>query len=276
MTGFLVEPKMVQPALILAKARSDAALRGVADKLILPAKDIGTPYTKMRLGWVTLVNLDNWTCTAYIGDQGTSLPNLQMAANSRPVQNAMGVFLQVGDEYTLMGMLMRDTVGGPSLGGADHRVRKPTNLARNTTSTIAADPDLRFFAEAGRSYLCEVAACVSQTSTNAAVDFKMGVTGPSGFSWTGGADGPDLGITAAVGSGNWAALIGAAGATLSFGLIPVANSPVLISFKFSVNMGTTGGYVSFAWAQNASSPTTDTTVHAGSWIKADVTAEITA
>lgn len=277
MSGFTVEPKVVQPAVILAKARSDAALRGVADKLILPTKDIGTPYAKMRLGWVTTVNLDNWTCSAYVGDQGTPLPNLPIAANARPVQNGMGAFLQVGDEYTLMGMLMRDQVGGPSLGGADHRVRKPTNLARNTTSTIAADPDLRFFAQAGRSYLVEVAAFVSQTSTtNAGVDFKCGFTGPAGFSWSGGGAGPDVGVTSQVGSSNWACQIGAVGATLSYGIPMLLDAPLCISLKVSVAMGTTSGYVSFAWAQNASSPTNDTSVRAGSWLKADVTAEITA
>lgn len=281
MSGFTVEPKVVQPAVILAKARSEAALRGVADKLILPTKDIGTPYAKMRLGWVTTVNLDNWTCTAYVGDQGTPLPNLPIAANARPVQNGMGAFMQVGDEYTLTGMLMRDQVGGPSLGGADHRVRKPTDLIRNTTSTIAADPDLRFYAQAGRSYLVEIGVLVSQNSTNAAVDFKMGMSGPSGYSWSGGAAGLDVGATAEVSTGNWAAQIGAAGATLSFGVIPatavtLVPHPTIIDFKLSVAMGVNSGYVSFAWAQNASSPTTDTSVRAGSWLKADVTAEITA
>lgn len=276
MSGYEVIPGVVEPATVLARARADSALRGVADKLIIPTKDIGTPDSKIRLGWVDLINYDTWLCRAYIGDQTTPIPNLPIAANARPVQNAMGVFVQVGNEYTLIGMLMRDQVGGPALGGADFRVRKPVSLARNTTSTIAADPDLRFWAQAGRSYLVEVAVILSQTTTNAAVDFKSGFTGPSGFAWSGGGHGPDIGATTAVGNGNWAALVGAVGSTLAFGPVPIAVNPVLIVYNVSVTMGTTSGYVSFAWSQNASSPTTDTTVHQGSFLKADVTGEITA
>lgn len=281
MTGFEVLPKEVNPATILARARADTALRGVADKLIIPTKDVGTPDAKIRLGWVDLVNYDTWLCRAYIGDQTTPIPNIPIMANARPLVEAMGVFYQMGNEYVLMGMLQRDTVGGPQLGGSDFRVRKAVSLARNTTSTIAADPDLRFYGQAGRSYLCEAAVIVSQTTTNNAVDFKMGVTGPSGFSWSGGAAGQDLAATTAIGNTNWAALIGAVGSTLAFGVVPATPvtlvvNPEMISFKFSVTMGTTSGYVAFAWSQNASSPTTDITVHQGSFLKADVTGEITA
>jgi hypothetical protein len=89
----------------LAQVQASAALGGLAQRLIRPTQDIGTPDAKIRLGFIDSVDYANWVCTALIGDQTTLIPGLPMLANAEPVDQAMGMFAQVGNEYTLIGML---------------------------------------------------------------------------------------------------------------------------------------------------------------------------
>lgn len=95
----------IDPKSVLARVQASAAMSGLAQRLIRPTQDIGTPNAKIRLGFVDSVDYANWECTALIGDQTTLIPGLPMLANAEPVAQAMGMFAQVGNEYTLIGMM---------------------------------------------------------------------------------------------------------------------------------------------------------------------------
>lgn len=259
----------INPASVLARVRADAAMNGLAQKLIAPTQDIGTPDAKIRLGWVDTVDYTAWTCNAYVGDQGTLLPNLPMMANARPVAQTMGVFTQVGNEYILLGLLQRDNVGGPAIGGSDVRIRKSADTGRASTSTATADPHLQFLGQAGRTYLVQFVLIVSNSLDNIGPDIKVGLSTPTGASWSGGGGNADVGLTGMVGSANWTGVVGANVNTLPYGIGNGANVPNMIMFSASVVMGATTGTVAVIWSQNGSSPTV-TTVKAGSWLKADV------
>lgn len=259
----------INPASVLARVRADAAMNGLAQKLIAPTQDIGTPDAKIRLGWVDTVDYTAWTCNAYVGDQGTLLPNLPMMANARPVAQTMGVFTQVGNEYILLGLLQRDNVGGPAQGGADFRIYKPNSTGRASTTTPTADPELVFWGQAGRKYIVQAVLLVTNSISNTSNDFQWGVSVPSGSSWSGGGLNPDVSVTAMTGLVGWQGTFGAVGVTFAVGLGPGINVVNRIQLDLSVAIGATSGPVAITWSQFSSSPTV-TTVRSGSWLKADV------
>lgn len=270
--------KLVQTQEILAKAQRESSTRNLSQKLLQQIEGDGVPYAKTRLGWIQSVNYDLWTCTALIGDQVVPVPDIPMASNARPVSLTVGIFTQVGDQYILLGVLMRDTnTAAAQVAGGTFAVRKTLAETRQNSSTPSADNELFFYGVAGRSYVVQTMLIFSLNSTFAGVDMLVGMTGPTGtgMRWSGGANGPDISVATASGSPNFTGVVGSLGTFLPYGYdVSAANKNTMVPFLASVTMGTTGGRVSLAWAQNSSSGNI-LSLLPGSWLRADVTNEIT-
>lgn len=272
------------PKAILGRAQGDSALRLLAEKIQQPTAPIGTPAAKIRMGTIVSVDATNWTCEALIGEMVDTTPGIPMVGDISPGLYSMGVFCQVGNEYTLIGVLQRDQFDGHR-GASSYRIRKQVDQVRTATTTVAADDELQFYGMAGRSYIVEAGVVVSQDGSSLTPDFKLGFVLPAGASWTGGGPGPAVSMTVPPGlpsdptptdgQANWRAFAGAGASTLSYGVNGNVNQNTLILVHASIRMDTTGGMCSFAWAQNASAGV-GTIVRAGSWLKADITSEITA
>jgi hypothetical protein len=138
------EPKEVRPAEILAAAQTNASIRGLSQKILQQTGPDGTPFAKGRLGFVVAFDTATWTCTALIGDQLTQVPGIPVLADVVPAVECAGQFLQIGDQYTLIGMLAK--------GPAAVRIRKTANQSIFNTGSATADNDLKFYGVAGRSF----------------------------------------------------------------------------------------------------------------------------
>lgn len=272
------------PKAILGRAQGDSALRLLAEKIRQPTAPIGTPYAKIRMGTIVSVDATNWTCEALVGEMTNTVSGIPMIGDISPGLYSMGIFTQVDNEYTLIGVLQRDQFDGHR-GASSYRIRKQVDQVRTATTTVAADDELKFYGMAGRSYIIEAGLVVQQDGSSLVPDFKMGFVLPAGASWTGGGPGPAVSMTVPPGlpsdptptdgQANWRALVSAASGTLSFGLNGNVGQPTLVLVHASIRMDVTGGLCSLAWAQNASAGV-GTVVKAGSWLKADITSEITA
>jgi hypothetical protein len=104
------------PSDILGRAKTDSSLRRLATKIQQPTDDRGTPFSKTRIGFVSTIDYAAWTCTAYFTDLLTPVPNIPILDEVNAAPDTQGVFTQVGNEYTLVGMLSR----GPQVQNAYH------------------------------------------------------------------------------------------------------------------------------------------------------------
>ena len=243
----------------------------------------GTPFSKVRLGYVVAIDATTWTCTAQIGDQVATVPGIPILAGVQPVLSWAGQFLEVSagggkTEYTLIGMLMQapGTV----------RLRKTSAQTVTNSAVLTADTDLKFYALAGRTYLFDALLFARQNSTVATLDFAMGWLMPAGATWTGGGSGPDSAVIAGNASqesanGNYRGLVAQpATAKLPFGLEPVVTGGVYdfkistIMVSGSIKMSSTSGMCSLAWCQNVAAGAS-VEVQEGSSLKVDMTSEYT-
>lgn len=281
----MTEPNIVQPAELLQRAQASTSVSRLAETIGRQIDPGGTPYAKMRLGYVTAFDSATWTCTALIGDLLTPIPNIPVLGNVLPAIEAAGLFAQTGGdrttEYTLVGMLPKDP-GTPTYGQV-WRIRKPS--AETITNASSNDDDhLRFYGQAGRTYLFE-ALLIAQQNTGTDMDIKVGWSMPSGTTWCGGGPGPIATIAAgsadaSTGAGsNWRARMNSTGGLLPFGIEPSSGPGVdgpldLIPLHGSIKMGATSGLCIISWGQNTPA-TASTTVREGSYLKVDMTSEYT-
>lgn len=273
------DPRTVDPAALLAGVRTGADVSKVSQKLLSKIDPPGTPYAKVRLGYVTGYDPLTHTCTAKIGDQTVSISGIPVLAGVQPVLNASGHFVQVSNEktteYTLIGMLMKSP--------ATIRIRKPAIQSINNTGPgMVADTDLAFYGQAGRAYLFEALAVVTQNTATNTLDLVLGWILPSGATWTGGGPGPISSIATgtaveSTGAGaNWRAFVGNVGG-ITYGVegssgAGLYDRPDSIMLHGSIKMGGTSGLCSLAWSQAGPANAT-TRVNEGSYLKADMTSE---
>jgi hypothetical protein len=138
---------------------------------------------------------------------------------------------------------------------------KPSNQTVTNNTTITPDTALFWNVEANATYLVEMMLIFRLTANNtAAIDAKVGFSGPSGFSWTGFGPGPTLAITdaAAEAPTTWRGVIGSAASTLTFGVggqVTATLIPTFIPFQAIVKTSATFGTVTLNWAQNTANAT---------------------
>lgn len=279
---------VVRSAQILQQAQSGAATSRLAEIIKRQARPLGTPYAKVRLGYITAFDPATWTCTALIGDLLTVIPNIPVLGNVLPSIEATGMFAQTGGdsttEYTLLGMLPKDP-GTPTY-GQSWRIRKTADQAVTNSASAVADTHLNFLGQAGRTYLVDAVLIVTKTGTEVATDLRLGWIMPSGTTWSGGATGPIAALGASLDSSqstgagaNWRAYSNTVG-TLPYGVDARTDTGaesygILINWKGSIKMGSTSGTVSLAWAQQAAGVGITTRVKEGSTLAVDMTAEYT-
>lgn len=267
------DTRIVKPAEILAKAQAQSTTNQLAKKLLLQSDPPGTPAAKTRLGYVVAFDAATWTCTALIGDQLTQVPEIPVLAGVVPVIECAGMFQQVGDQYTLFGMLNK--------GPGQVRIRKAADQTINNQATMTNDTELKFWGVAGRSYLMEALILALQNSVTVVVDFKLGWNLPSGATWSSGGLGPvqaiGIGNSEEVGaSANFRGYSNiASGTSIPFGMEPdTSNRASTFQLHGSIKMGATSGWCNVAWAQRVNSAI-NTTVKEGSYLKVDITSEYT-
>jgi len=286
----MTEPQLVDPARILAQARANIAASGLADAIQRQVSPPGTPPAKMRLGYVQSFDPTTWTCTAFIGDLLTPIPNIPVLGNVLPASESSAIFLQTGGEsttqYVLVGTMSKDA-GTPTY-GQTWRIRKTADQIVTNSSTAVPDTALAFTGQAGRVYIYDALLIVTQNGTTNAADLKAGWSLPAGATWSGGAIGP---ISSLAGSGlagestgagaNWRAYSGATG-TLPYGTDPFLsgshpedNYAIHVRLEGTIEMGSTSGLCSVAWAQQTAQASINTTVKKGSFLKVDMTSEYT-
>lgn len=275
---------LVEPSKILEGLKTNQQIGQLSEKLREQADPGGTPYAKVRVGYIATFDPVTWTCSAMIGDTLTEITGIQVLMHVQPMVEQTGVFVQTGGQgttqYTLIGMLSQGSTGGGSV-----RVRKSADQAVTNSSTLGADSHLAFTAQSERSYIFEAQLFVRQNSTVATLDLNVGWVLPSGAVWHIGGAGPDIGIAAGGGtlvsaSGNWRGLTDApAGSKLAFGVEPAAvggtydSRIVSVFVAGSIKMGATSGLCSLAWCQNIGAAAS-TQIMAGSWLKVDATSEL--
>lgn len=146
-------------------------------------------------------------------------------------------------------------------------VRKNANESINNSAVMQNDDALLFAAAANSIYVVEGLLLVTISGGASAADFKLGFSGPAGFSWSGGGPGPDVAMAGgqAIGSTNWAGVIGAVGTTLTYGLF--STGVTVIPYQIVVSTVATAGNVNLQWAMNAATAV-NLTVNAGSYLHA--------
>jgi len=273
---------VVRSAELLAGVRADTGLQRFAQKLLTKTDPPGTPYSKVRLGFVTGYDPATHTCTAKIGDQTVSVSGIPILAGATPVLNAAGQFLQVSSErttqYTLIGMLLQAP--------GSFRIRKTADQVVTNSATAVQDTHLKFYGLAGRSYIYDVLLLVAQNGTTLLSDVRAGWIMPSGATFSGGAIGPISSLAASAsgsestGAGsNWRAQVNTVG-TFPYGTDPhptgpdpTDNYPIMVRMQGSLKLNSTAGWCYVAWAQQTAQPSINTTVKEGSFLKVDITSE---
>lgn len=285
----MTEPQEVRPTDILQKAQTSQAVSRLADVIGRQIDPGGTPYAKMRLGYVTAFDPVTWTCTALIGDLLTPISGIAVLGNVLPPIEAAALFAQTGGksttEYTLIGSLAKDA-GTPTY-GQTWRIRKAADQSVLNSASAVPDTHLNFIGQAGRNYLVDALLIITKTGTEQLSKFKLGWIMPSGTTWSGGAVGPiqtlaaSLDSSQSTGAGaNWRAYSNTVG-TLPYGIdvrtdTGVESYGVLIHWKGSIKMGATSGTCSLAWAQQVAGGGGITTrVKEGSTLAVDMTTEYT-
>lgn len=281
------EPQEIRPADILQRTQAGVAVSRLAETIGRQIDPGGTPYAKMRLGYVTAFDPTTWTCTALIGDLLTPVSGIAVLADVLPAVEAAAMFAQTGGnsttEYILIGMLPKDA-GTPTY-GKTWRIRKPSDQGVLNSASAVADTALKFTGQAGRSYLVDAVLIVTKVGTEQVSDFRLGWIMPSGTTWSGGAAGPiatlgpSLDSSQTTGAGaNWRAYSNTVG-TLPYGVdvrtdTGVESYGIAVHWKGSIKMGATAGVCSMAWAQAvAGGGGITTTVKEGSTLSVDMTSE---
>lgn len=100
----LIRSQVVNPAQLLAAAKTDISLRNMAAKL-QPPNPMGTPYAKIRIGFLSAIDIATWTCTAYFSDLLTPIPGIPILDGVAAHPDGLAMFAQVANEYTLIGLL---------------------------------------------------------------------------------------------------------------------------------------------------------------------------
>lgn len=280
---------VVQPGLLLQQAKAGGLTKRLAEIIKSQGTPAATPYAKMRLGYVMSFDPAAWTVTAVIGDLLTTIPNIPVLGGVLPAIEAPGMFMQTGGdrttEYTLIGTLPKDP-STPTYGQM-WRIRKTANQSVSNSIAIQTDTDLKFYGQAGRTYLFEILAIASKTGTEVLMDMVLGWTMPSGTTWSGGGPGPAVALGASTDAGqstaagaNWRALSNAVG-TLPYGVdqgdaISGLGKAVSVMFCGSLKMGATSGVCSVVWGQKtAPGAGVGLTIQEGSYLKVDMTSEYT-
>lgn len=281
----MTDPTIVRPKDILQKAQSAQAVNKLADTIGRQIEPGGTPYAKMRLGYVTAFDPVTWTCTALIGDLLTPVSGIAVLAEVMPAVEGAAMFAQTGGksttQYILIGTLPKDS-GTPTY-GRTWRVRKPAEQSVLNSASAIADNDLFFYGQAGRSYIYDVLLLVSQNGTTTAADVKAGWILPSGATFSGGAIGPISSLAQSnssqesTGAGtNWRAQVNTTG-TFPYGTDPnttgTENYPIMVRMQGTIKMGATAGTCSVAWAQQTAQGGITTKIKEGSFLKVDMTSE---
>jgi hypothetical protein len=283
------EPQEIRPADILQRSQTSLSVSRLAETIGRQVEPGGTPYAKVRLGYVTAFDPATWTCTALIGDLLTPVPGIAVLADVLPAIESAAMFAQTGGssttEYILIGMLPKDA--GTATYGKTWRIRKSADQGVLNSSTAVADTELNFRGQAGRNYLVDAFVIITKTGTEQLSKFKLGWILPSGATWSGGAIGPiqtlaaSLDSSQSTGAGvNWRAHVNDTG-TFPYGIdvrtdTGVESYGVLVNWKGSVKMGATSGTCSIAWAQQVAGGGGITTrVKEGSTLAVDMTTEYT-
>lgn len=272
-------PEQVNPARLLQDVRGRAQISRVAKNLSRRIDPPGTPFAKTRIGYVTAFDPQTWTVSATIGDQLTTITGIPAVSNIQPIIDAAGLFTEVSREgttqYTLIGMLVRE---GADRGGACVRVRKTANQGVNNSTAIQLDADLKFYGLPGRTYIADYRLVMSMNfASNTTADFKYGWSLPTGASWTGGGPGPVASSAVSAdrqATPSWKAFINTVGSTEYGSIATTAGDPVVYEWNGTIKMGATPGWCTVTWGQFVAVSGT-TTVHEGSFLRADMTSEMT-
>lgn len=281
------EPNLVRPADILQSAKASASVGRVAEIIGRQIDPGGTPYGKVRLGYVQTFDPATWTCTALIGDLLTVLPGIPVLGHICPANESAAMFLQTSvggkTEYLLIGTMPKDP-GTPTY-GQTWRIRKTAEESVLNSASAISDAELRFTGQAGRTYLYDALLLVTQNGTTTAADVRAGWALPSGATFSGGAIGPISSLaqsnssSESTGAGvNWRAQINTVG-TFPYGTDPntggTENYPIMVRLQGSIKMGATPGICAVAWAQQTAQGGITTRVKEGSFLKVDMTSEYT-
>lgn len=273
---------IVKPSDILSSLTADAQTVGLSDKLNGLITPDGTQFAKVRLGYVTAFDPQTWTVTAVIGDQVTSIPNIQVLGHVQPLISQAAMFVQTGSDrttqYTMIGVLTQGSTGGTMW-----RLRKTADQNVTNTATLQTDNDLKFYGQDQRSYLFQAVLFVRTNSANVpnGADFSVGWTLPTGASWSGGGTGPELGVVGQVDSLDIAnnQFRGVTGQTsagrIAYGLEPANAAGVFdnristIVVSGSIKMGNAfSGLCSLSWCQNIAAAAS-VQVREGSYLTVD-------
>ena len=282
----MTEPTIVDPSQILQKARTSGVNTRLAGALQRTSEPDGTPPAKLRLGYVQSYDPQSHTVSALIGDLLTPIPGIPVPLGVSPMAEQAGLFSQVSmggtSLYTLLGML-----SGGSLGPGIVRIRKPADQAVTNSATAVQDNDLKFYAQANRSYIYDVLLLVSQNALSLTADVRAGWIMPSGTSFSGGAIGPISSLAASASSSestgagaNWRAQSNTVG-TFPYGTDPFPsgthpeqNFPIMVRMQGTIKVGATAGWCYVAWAQQTAQVGITTQVNEGSFMKVDITSEL--
>lgn len=257
---------IVSPAAILAGARNDSAIRQLAEKIQRPNTDTGTPFAKTRIGFISAVDYTTWTCTAYFTDLTSPIPGIPMIGEVAAVASAQGVFTQVGNQYTLIGILTR--------GASRVAVVKAAIQSRVSSTALTLDNHLKFWALSDRTYIFEATLFVHRSTIDAAnpdVDIDVGLNIPTGATTSFGGPRMDPAATLGsfLGSGDWGVrLNGITNAVLRYGVVNSA-TPTIVTARGSILMGPTAGLVTVVWNPSLNALTT-LNVNAGSYLTAEI------
>jgi hypothetical protein len=148
-------------------------------------------------------------------------------------------------------------VGGGGAGGPTSFVRKGSDTSRNTTSTLANDPDLVFASVAAGSISvhCVILATTTQPAGSAGLKFGVQFLGSTTFN--------KLGATLVDNGQNIQGVSGDSNSAFGINSYPSAGSFTVIDLQV-IAVTSTSGAVNFQWAQLTNNAT-NVTVKQGSW-----------
>lgn len=279
---------VVSPSQILANARATSAVKRVADVIGRQIESDGVPAAKVRLGYVNTYYPATHTVDAIIGDLVTTIPNVPVLQGVLPITGQAALFAQVTrngqTEYTLLGPLGGSVTSG-NAGPGIVRIRKTTDQGILNSSVSQSDNEMKFYAQANRSYIYEIMCIVVKTGSETASDFKLGWLMPTGATWSGGGPGPISSMAASSNAGettgagaNWRAGVNQTG-TYAYGVDadPGGGTSygIIVMAHGTIKMSSTPGVCTVIWGQQtAGGGGITTTVKSGSYVKVDITSEL--
>jgi hypothetical protein len=145
----------------------------------------------------------------------------------------------------------------------DHiRKAKPApGTARQSTTTLTADPDLVLPLQANYTYMIHG---VMYSTSPASADIQFAISFPALATATFGASRLATSVAAATGDGDWGAYDSATSGVSAIG-VGGTGGVQYTTISSTVVMGSTAGDFTIMWAQLAS-VASDTTLEGGSWI----------